>query len=481
MTSVSSGNSFAMKFRYIKSSVLTRLLVTFGAIIIYRFATFITLPGIDYAALSKLYTQYAKSFFMFNALSGGALSRMSIMSLNLVPYISSTIIMQLAVAASPALKELKRDPMQRRVMNNYARFLSLFISIFHSIGLCFILESMPGIVINPTWGFRLMTILCVATSSLIALWLSERISTSGISNGTSVITFLNIIASSSYPTASFIWSVLTGAIGFGMRSSVILALLALAILCSFVFEISSYNIFVFFKKSTKHDAITYQMPIKLNPVGILPAMFAESIIGPISLLCKNIIFPKLCSFYEVFSGFIFKITSIDITALIVDSTYYTKYIISNIMHYVYFVLNKVFIFLQDPAIVNYFHAANDGIIGSFHNETLVPAIMLIVKSILLIFFAFFCLDFAMEPGDISHNLRSRNISAVGYCEGDQTTQFFSVLLNTISNLGAICLVLICALIPFALDQCGMSMSGTSIVITIGVAIELFYKFRSILI
>lgn len=483
--SQSVNSSLLHKIKHVRSSVLNRLLVTAGAIIIYRFATFITLPGIDYVELAKLYIKYSQSFFMFNSISGGALSRMSIMSLNLMPYISATIIMQLLVASSSKLKELKRDPMQRRTMNNYSRFLSLFISILHSIGMCMILESMPGIVINPGWAFRFMTILCVATSSLIALWLSERISSSGIGNGTSMITFLNIVASSAYPVASFIWSLCAGNNTVFTFSKYIAAICILcAILFSFIFEISVYNIFVFIEKSSKQTAMIHKMPMKLNPVGILPAMFAESIIGPLSLLFKNMLVPKFFAFLNIINNLLQKILSINVAEQGMLLMQYIIYSLSSIMHTAYYCISNVLVFLQDPIIVNSYNGVVHFISNIFihqQNSSTLAIMTLILKSALLAFFAFFCLDFAMEPSDIAYNLRSRSVNIIGYCKGDDTTKFLSRLLNTISNLGAICLVLICAVTPFVLNKLGVSMSGTSIFILIGVAIELFYKFRSIVI
>ena len=452
----------------IKPNIVNRLMTTFWLIVLYRFATFITIPGVSHEVLSEIYAKHAKSFFMFNAISGGALSRISIMSLNLMPYISATIIMQLAVATSPALKELKRDPMQRKVINNYGRFLSLFISIIHGIGLCFMLESIPYVVIKPGLVFRLMTIMCVSTSSMIALWISERITSSGIGSGTSLITFLNVISSVTYPVIEFLVSIFNGKLACASLMHIVaFLLLAGSILFAFAFDISFYNIKVFFKKSTQKSVYLHNMPMKLNPVGILPAMFAESIIGPVSILLKNVIFPKLQS---IFSFLAVCVNNNDVSRVCI-----TK--LKQLILFPFRFLGKSGANSDSSSISALIHS----LICFCKNHSIASIGILCFKVMLLIFFAFFCLDFAMQPDDISYNLRSRDINVAGVREGNKTSQFFASMLNAISSLGAICLVMVCAIVPFILDSFGMSTSGTSIFIIIGVGNELLYKFRSMFI
>lgn len=437
----------------IKPYTLTRIFRTIGIIFFYRLTTFIVIPGINYDILRDVYAKNSSSFFMFNAISGGALSRMSIMTLNIMPYINATIIMQLLVAISPALKELKRDPMQRRIINNYSRFLSLFISIVHSIGICFVLESIPNVVISPGITFKIMTVLYISTASLITLWLAERISSAGIGNGISMITFFNIIASSSLPVINFIVNIFTGkAWSTPMYTTCILILIAIAIIYTFIFEVAVYNIKVFFKKSHEKRISLVDMPMKLNPVGILPAMFAESLSGPIVLFFNNFIAPQIYKLYELM-----KSTIIQTSPSFCDK------------------LHKFTVELLPNYIKQY-----DRYTSILFSDAAYAVTNLILKSCFLVFFAFFCIGFAMDPEDIGYNLRSRGICVSGVREGNHTTGYILRVLNAISFFGASCLVVVCSIVPFLLSKLGITISGTSMVIIISVAIELAHKFGSIL-
>ena len=177
-----------------------RLWFTLGCLIVYRFGTYIPLPGIDPVVMAQIFEQNAGGIMgMFNMFSGGALERMSIFALGILPYISASIIMQLMTAVSPTIEQLKKEgEAGRKKINQYTRYLTVFLAAFQGYGLAVGLEAMTGAggsaVLDPGWYFRISTVITIVGGTLFLMWLGEQITARGVGNGISLIIFTGIIA-----------------------------------------------------------------------------------------------------------------------------------------------------------------------------------------------------------------------------------------------------------------------------------------------
>ena len=172
-----------------------RLWFALGCLIVYRFGTYIPLPGIDPAVMEQIFEQNAGGIMgMFNMFSGGALKRMSIFALGILPYISASIIMQLMTAVSPTIEQLKKEgEVGRKKINQYSRYLTVFLAAFQGYGLAVGLEAMTGpggsAVLDPGWYFRISTVITIVGGTLFLMWLGEQITARGVGNGISLIIF----------------------------------------------------------------------------------------------------------------------------------------------------------------------------------------------------------------------------------------------------------------------------------------------------
>jgi preprotein translocase subunit SecY len=173
-----------------------RILFTLGALIIYRLGTYIPIPGINPEALAETFRQQQSGLLgMFNMLSGGAIGRMAIFALNIMPYISASIIIQLLTTVSPHLEQLKKEGEQgRRQINQYTRYGTVFLAALQAYGIALGLEGAGNIVADPGWFFRLTTVITLVGGTVFLMWLGEQITARGVGNGISLIIFAGIIA-----------------------------------------------------------------------------------------------------------------------------------------------------------------------------------------------------------------------------------------------------------------------------------------------
>ena len=175
----------------------SRLLFVVGALLVFRAASFVPIPGIDAAVLASLFEQQQGTIIeLFNMFSGGALERASILALGIMPYISASIIVQLLTVVHPALAELKKEGESgRRKISQYTRYGTLVLAIFQAIGIATGLPSMiPGLVVNPDLGFYVIAVVSLVTGTMFLMWLGEQITERGIGNGISLIIFTGIVA-----------------------------------------------------------------------------------------------------------------------------------------------------------------------------------------------------------------------------------------------------------------------------------------------
>ena len=261
-----------------------------GALIIYRLGTFIPIPGIDPVALSDVFSQQSSGILgMFDMFSGGALGRMTIFALNIMPYITASIIMQLMTAIVPSLEAMKKDgEAGRKQINQYTRYLTVLLATVQGYGIAVALEAAGGVVTDPGLFFRVTTVITLVGGTLFLMWLGEQITARGVGNGISLIIFSGIIAE--------VPSALAGTLELGRTG----ALSALLIVGVFVMAVAVIAFIVFIERSLHKVLIQYpkrqhgnkvfggeaqHLPLKINVPGVIPPIFASSLLlMPISII-----------------------------------------------------------------------------------------------------------------------------------------------------------------------------------------------------
>jgi preprotein translocase subunit SecY len=267
-----------------------RLWFTVGALIIYRLGTYLPLPGIDPGALADIFSQQSSGILgMFDMFSGGALSRMTIFALNIMPYITASIIMQLMTAIVPSLEALKKDgEAGRKIINQYTRYLTVLLASVQGYGIAVGLESASGVVDDPGLFFRVTTVVTLVGGTLFLMWLGEQITSRGVGNGISLIIFAGIVAN--LPTA------LAGTLELGRTG----ALSSLLIVLLFVMAAAVIAFIVFIERSVRKILVQYPkrqhgnkvfggdqsfLPLKINVPGVIPPIFASSLLlMPVSII-----------------------------------------------------------------------------------------------------------------------------------------------------------------------------------------------------
>ena len=267
-----------------------RLWFTVGALIIYRLGTYLPLPGINPDALADIFSQQSSGILgMFDMFSGGALGRMTIFALNIMPYITASIIMQLMTAIVPSLEALKKDGEGgRKTINQYTRYLTVLLASVQGYGIAVALEAASGVVGDPGVFFRLTTVVTLVGGTLFLMWLGEQITSRGVGNGISLIIFSGIVAE--LPTA------LAGTLELGRTG----ALSSLLIVLLFVMAASVIAFIVFIERSVRKILVQYPkrqhgnkvfggdqsfLPLKINVPGVIPPIFASSLLlMPVSII-----------------------------------------------------------------------------------------------------------------------------------------------------------------------------------------------------
>jgi len=267
-----------------------RLWFTVGALIIYRLGTYLPLPGIDPGALADIFSQQSGGILgMFDMFSGGALGRMTIFALNIMPYITASIIMQLMTAIVPTLEAMKKDgEAGRKMINQYTRYLTVLLATVQGYGIAVGLESASGVVDDPGLFFRLTTVVTLVGGTLFLMWLGEQITSRGVGNGISLIIFAGIVAN--LPTA------LAGTLELGRTGAlsslliVLLLAMAVAVIAFIVFiERSVRKILVQYPKRQHGNKVfggdQSFLPLKINVPGVIPPIFASSLLlMPVSII-----------------------------------------------------------------------------------------------------------------------------------------------------------------------------------------------------
>ncbi len=264
------------------SDLKRRLVFLVLALIVFRIGTHIPVPGIDPVQLAKLFETQGGVLGIFNMFSGGALSRFSVFALGIMPYISSSIIMQLITVVSPQLEALKKEgEAGRRKITQYTRYGTVGLALFQAVGISIALESQQGLVVDPGMMFRLVTVVTLVTGTMFLMWLGEQITERGVGNGISLVIFSGIVAG------------LPGAIGqtLELARNNTLSIPAVLFILALVVAVTMFVVFV--ERGQRKILVNYakrqvgnklyggqssHLPLKLNMAGVIPPIFASSII-----------------------------------------------------------------------------------------------------------------------------------------------------------------------------------------------------------
>jgi preprotein translocase subunit SecY len=260
-----------------------RIVFLLLALVVYRIGTHIPVPGIDPAQLQQLFgSQGGGILNLFNMFSGGALSRFAVFALGIMPYISASIIMQLMTYVVPTLEALKKEgEAGRRKITQYTRYGTLVLALFQSLGIALALEGSPGLVLNPGFGFRMTAVVSLVAGTMFLMWLGEQITERGLGNGISILIFASIVAGLPSAIGGLFELVRTGAMGIPAAIFIIVVVVAVTWFVVFV-ERGQRKILVNYAKRQVGNKVyggqSSHLPLKLNMSGVIPPIFASSII-----------------------------------------------------------------------------------------------------------------------------------------------------------------------------------------------------------
>ena len=400
-----------------------RIWFTLGALIVYRLGTYIPLPGIDPVALEEIFRQNASGLLgMFDMFTGGALSRMTIFALNIMPYISASIIMQLMTAISPSLEQMKKEGESgRKKINQYTRYLTVLITIMQAYGISVGLESMSNgsAVMEGGWFFRFTTVVTLTGGTMFLMWLGEQITQRGVGNGISLIIFAGIVANLPSALAGTLELGRTGALSTIFIIGLLILVIGVIFLIVFV-ERAQRRIIVQYPKRQQGNRMTggesSHLPLKLNTAGVIPPIFAGSILGlPVTIL----------GFSAAGSGPEWVTT---LTALMGRG---------------------------QPAY-------------------------LIIYVALIVFFAFFYTAVVFNPHDTAENLKKYGGFVPGIRPGKNTANYLDKVLSRLTVLGAAYLAAICLLPEILMSQYAVPFyfGGTSLLIVVTVTLDTVAQVQS---
>jgi preprotein translocase subunit SecY len=261
----------------------SRLLFVLGALVVYRLGAHIPVPGIDPDVLAKMFEQQTGGILgMLNMFSGGALSRFTVFALGIMPYISASIIMQLMTVVSPQMEALKKEgEAGRRKITQYTRYGTVVLATFQALGIAIALEGQHGLVLEPGLMFRMITVITLVTGTMFLMWLGEQITERGIGNGISIIIFSGIVAGLPRAIGGTLELTRTGAFSIPLVLFLFAATILVTAFVVFV-ERGQRKITVNYAKRQVGRKVfggqTSHLPLKLNMAGVIPPIFASSII-----------------------------------------------------------------------------------------------------------------------------------------------------------------------------------------------------------
>jgi len=401
-----------------------RLFFLLGALVVYRLGAHIPVPGIDPNQLQALFqNQQGGILSLFNMFSGGALSRFTVFALGIMPYISASIIMQLMTYVVPTLEALKKEGESgRRKITQYTRYGTLGLALFQSLGIALALEGSPGLVIAPGFGFRLTAVVSLVAGTMFLMWLGEQITERGLGNGISILIFGGIAAGLPGALAQFGTLVSNGSMSIvaALGISVLVAAVTFAVV--FV-ERGQRKILVNYAKRQVGNKVyggqSSHLPLKLNMSGVIPPIFASSII----------LLPATAVGWFA-TG---------------DSLRWLKDLAS----------------LLSPG----------------------QPIYVMLYAAAIVFFCFFYTALVFNSRETADNLKKSGAFIPGIRPGDQTARHIDRILSRLTLAGAIYITLVCLLPEFLVLKYNVPFyfGGTSLLIIVGVAMDTVQQVESQLI
>ena len=391
-----------------------RLLFLLGALVVYRIGAHIPVPGIDPVELAKLFDgQKGGILGLFNMFSGGALSRFTLFALGIMPYISASIIMQLMTAVSPQLEALRKEGASgQRKITQYTRYGTLALALFQATGISVALEAQPGLVMDPGLMFRFTTVVTLVTGTMFLMWLGEQVTERGLGNGISIIIFAGIAAGLPSAIAGLLELVRTGAMGPLSALLIVAAVVVVTWFVCFV-ERGQRKILVNYAKRQVGNKVyggqASHLPFKLNMAGVIPPIFASSII----------LFPATIAGW--------------------------------------FGANDGATWLKDIAAT-----LSPG----------QPVYVLLYASF-IVFFCFFYTALQYSPKETADNLKKSGAFVPGIRPGEQTAKYLEKILTRLTLVGAIYVTLVCLLPEFLILKWNVPFyfGGTSLLIIVVVTMD----------
>jgi len=399
-----------------------RLLFTLFALIVFRLGTYVTIPGVDPSALSEFFSDKSGGLIgMFNSFTGGALSRMSIFVLNIIPYITASILIQMASFIFPNLGALRKEGVSgMQKLNQYTRYLTVIMTIFQSFGMAKTLEASGAVIMSSHFMFEFSTVASVLGGTMFVVWLSDQITARGVGNGSSLLITIGIVSGIPGAVARLLEEGRAGAIPTWVLF--VVAVLVFAVIFFVVaFERAQRRIIVQYPKRQMGmrmaQASSSYLPLKINPVGVMPPIFASTILGIPTML-------------------------------------------ATFLHW----------------------DMSSGLMGLFFQE---KWLYMLIFAALIIFFTFFyaSLQPSTNPEEIADNLKKQGGFVAGIRPGKNTADYLGFVMTRLLVLGAMYLVALCVLpmvltstlnIPFALG-------GTSLLIVVSVTMDTVSQIQSHLI
>jgi preprotein translocase subunit SecY len=390
-----------------------RIYFTLGALIVYRIGTYIPMPGINPDTYAEAFKQASQGILgLFNMFSGGAVERMAIFALNIMPYISASIILQLLTTVSKQLEQLKKEGEQgRKMINQYTRYLTTVLAALQAYGIALGLEAAGNVVAEPGWFFRISTVITLTGGTMFLMWLGEQITARGVGNGISLIIFAGIVAEIPGAIAGMLELGRQGALSTGVIIAV--SLMAVAVVAFIVFmERAQRRLLIQYPKrqigNQMFEGQSSHLPLKINSSGVIPPIFASSLL----------LVPATVGQFSGGRGPDF--------------------------------LNTINVYLG-------------------HGRPLYMAIYVG----LIIFFAFFYTAIVFNPVETADNLKKHGGFIPGIRPGERTAEYIDYVLTRITVVGAAYLALVCLLPELLVSYAAVPFyfGGTSLLIVVTVTMD----------
>jgi preprotein translocase subunit SecY len=390
-----------------------RIWFTLAALLVYRLGTYIPLPGIDPTAWEQIFqTQSGGILGMFNMFAGGGIHRMAIFALNIMPYISASIIVQLMTTVSPTLEQLKKEGEQgRKVINQYTRYGTVFLAAIQAYGIAIGLEGAGNVVADPGYFFRLSTVITLTGGTVFLMWLGEQVTSRGIGNGISLIILSGIVAQLPSAIAGTLELSRTGQLPVGIL--LIVVVMAVSVIAFIVFmERAQRRLLIQYPKrqvgQRMFEGQSSHLPLKLNTSGVIPPIFASSL-------------------------------------LLLPTT------VTN------FQQGKM------PEWVNWI------VTMLAHGRPM----FLILYVALIVFFAFFYTAIVFNPTETAENLKKHGGFIPGIRPGERTAEYIDYVLTRITVIGAAYLAAVCLFPEILISWAGVPFyfGGTSLLIVVSVTMD----------